>query len=475
MILEIAWKNVWRNKTRSLIVITAVTIGVFAGVFTIAAMNSSIVQRIDAAVNEEMSHIQVNNKDFRRSSDIRNVIIDYPSLKSTLESAPGVVNTTGRIIIKGIASTASKSTGVEITGIDFEKEKEIFTLYKKLIPGTGSYFGSETKFNTAFIGEKLAKELNIIRYTLTEDALSKLESEGVPAEVITKLGSIRDQKYPTDKKFSNSVATLLTTTELKRFSHKIKEAAWSYREGAKVILTFLDMENNQTGAAFRVTGIFRTNNDMFESLAVFVPENEIRELTGMEEGTYHRAIARLENDELTDKATPMIRESLPGYEVLNWKEIQPDLAMMADMMQEIYGIFMAIILAALAFGIVNTMLMAVLERTREIGMLAAIGMNRRKIFSMIMLESVFLSIVGGITGMAVSGAVIAATAKNGINLMKYSEGMEAFGYTAHLFPTIDVQFFITTTILIVLTGILSSIYPARKALKLNPVEAIRGE
>jgi len=475
MILEIAWKNVWRNKTRSLIVITAVTIGVFAGVFTIAAMNSSVVQRIDAAVNEEMSHIQVNNKDFRSSSDISNVINDYPALKSALESTPGVVNTTGRIIIKGIASTASKSTGVEITGIDIEKEKEIFTLYKKLIPGTGSYFGSETKFNTAFIGEKLAKELNIVRYTLTGEALTKLGSEGVPAEVITKLTSIRDQKFPTDKKFSKSVARLLMPSELKKFSYKIKEAAWSYREGAKVILTFLDMENNQTGAAFRVTGIFRTNNDMFESLAVFIPENELRELTGMKEGTYHRAIARLENDELTDNVTPMIRESLPGYEVLNWKEIQPDLAMLADMMQEIYGIFMAIILAALAFGIVNTMLMAVLERTREIGMLAAIGMNRRKIFSMIMLESVFLSIVGGITGMAVSGAVIAATAKNGINLMKYSEGMEAFGYTAHLFPTIDVQFFITTTILIVLTGILSSVYPARKALKLNPVEAIRGE
>jgi len=475
MILEIAWKNVWRNKTRSLIVITAVTIGVFAGVFTIAAMNSSVVQRIDAAVNEEMSHIQVNNKDFRSSSDIRNVIDDYPALKSTLESLPGVVNTTGRIIIKGIASTASKSTGVEITGINIEKEKEIFTLYEKLIPGTGSYFSSETKFNTAFIGEKLAKELNIIRYTLTGDALSKLESDGVPAEVVAKLGSVRDQKFPTDKKFSNSVATLLTPAELKNFNLKIKEAAWSYREGSKVILTFLDMENNQTGAAFRVSGIFRTNNDMFESLAVFVPENELRQLTGMEEGTYHRAIARLENDELTDNVTPMIRGSLPGYEVLSWKEIQPDLAMLADMMQAIYGIFMAIILAALAFGIVNTMLMAVLERTREIGMLAAIGMNRRKIFSMIMLESVFLSIVGGITGMAVSGAVIAATAKNGINLMKYSEGMEALGYSAHLFPTIDVQFFITTTILIVLTGILSSVYPARKALKLNPVEAIRGE
>jgi ABC-type antimicrobial peptide transport system permease subunit len=121
------------------------------------------------------------------------------------------------------------------------------------------------------------------------------------------------------------------------------------------------------------------------------------------------------------------------------------------------------------------MLMAVLERTRELGMLAAIGMNRRKIFSMIMLESVFLAVAGGLMGMAVSAIAITATAKNGINLVKYSEGMEAFGYTAHLYPTIDMQFFITTAVLIVLTGILSSIYPARKALKLNPVEAIRGE
>jgi putative ABC transport system permease protein len=475
MITEIAWKNVWRNKTRSLIVITAVTIGVFAGVFSIAAMNSSIVQRIEAAVNEELSHIQVNNKDFRSSADIQNVIADYPSVVSVLEATPGVTNTTGRIVIRGIASTASKSTGVEITGIDVEKEKKMFTLSGKLIPGTGSFFGSETKFNNVFIGEKLAKELNIIRYILTQDSFLKLEAEGIPSVVISKLGSLRDQKFSNGKKFSNAIDNLLTSSEKKAFSLKIKEAAWSYRDGSKIILSFIDINNNQTGAVFRVSGIFRTNNDMFESLSVFVPEKELWELTGMKEGTYHRAIARLENNDLTDKIAPKIRESLAGYEVLSWKEIQPDLAMMADMMQQIYGIFMAIILAALAFGIVNTMLMSVLERTREIGMLAAIGMNHRKIFSMIMLESVFLSIVGGIMGMAVSGAVIAATAKNGINLVKYSEGMEAMGYSAHLYPAIDVRFFITTTILIVLTGILSSIYPARKALKLNPVEAIRGE
>jgi ABC-type lipoprotein release transport system permease subunit len=475
MIIAIAWKNVWRNKTRSLIVITAVAIGVFAGVFTMAAINSSVVQRIDAAVNEELSHIQVNNKDFRSSGDIQNIIPDFITVSSVLESTPGVKEVTGRIIVRGIASTATKSSGVEINGIDVEKEKRIFTLPDKLIAGTGSYFESDTKFNRVFIGEKLAKVLNIIRYNISPEAISVLKSEKIPDDILSKLEPLYGQRFTSDKKFSKALQKLLVPAEDKKYGLKIKEAAWSYREGSKIILSFLDINNIQTGAAFRVCGIFRTNNDMFEVSSLFVPIEELRRLTGMKEETYHRAIARLDDNKLTNEITPKIKGRLPDFEVLSWKEIQPDLAMMADMMQQIYSIFMVIILSALAFGIVNTMLMAVLERTKEIGMLAAIGMNRRKIFSMIMLESVFLSISGGMAGMALGGSVIAATAKNGINLVKYSEGMEAFGYSAHLFPTIDAQFFITTTILIILTGILSSIYPARKALKLNPVEAIRTE
>ena len=475
MIIAIAWKNIWRNKIRSLIVIAAVTIGVFAGIFSMAAINSSVVQRIDAAVNEELSHIQVNNKDFRSSTDIQNVIGGYQGVVAALESTPGVTKVTGRIIIRGIASTATKSSGVEITGIDIEKEKEMFTLSKKLIPGTGSFFETDTKFNTVFIGEKLAKELNIIRYIITPGSMTSLTKGGVPADIISKVGTLQGQRFISDKKFVKACNKILEPSEMKKYEWKIREAAWSYREGSKIVLSFLNINNNQTGAAFRVSGIFRTNNDMFESLSLFVPIDELRQLTGMEEGTFHRVIARLENNDITNSVTPVIREKLADYEVLNWKEIQPDLAMITDFIEQIYGVFMALILAALAFGIVNTMLMSVLERTRELGMLMAIGMNRRKIFIMIMLESIFLSIVGGFAGMAVSGIVISITGKTGINLVKYSEGMEAVGYSAYLFPTIDTQFFIMTTILIVLTGILSAIYPARKALKLSPVEALRGE
>jgi len=456
-------------------VISAVTVGVFAGVFAMAAINSSVEQRIDAAVNEELSHIQVNNKDFRSSGDIQNCLADPKHVVSVLENTEGVTDVTGRVLVRGIASTATGSNGVEITGIDVEKEQKMFTLYKRLIPGTGSYFGAETKFNSVFIGEKLAKELNVIRYILSSESFQSLEAEKVPAYVIEKLRPLGGERFTTEKKFSKAFTALLTQKELKKYGLKITEAAWSYREGSRIILTFLDMDKQQTGAAFRICGIFRTNNDLFESTSVFVPEDELRNLTGMENGTYHRIIARLENNDLTDKVTPVVREELPGLEVLNWKEIQTDLAMIVDYITEIYGMFMVLILAALAFGIVNTMLMAVLERTRELGMLKAIGMNRRRIFTMVMLESIFLSIVGGFAGMAVSGVVIGITGRTGINLVKYSEGIEAMGYSAHLYPTIGADFFIMLTVLIVLTGIISAIYPARKALQLNPVEALRGE
>jgi ABC-type antimicrobial peptide transport system permease subunit len=140
-----------------------------------------------------------------------------------------------------------------------------------------------------------------------------------------------------------------------------------------------------------------------------------------------------------------------------------------------YFIFIGIIMLALAFGIINTMLMAILERTKELGMLMAIGMNRRRIFKMIMLETVFLTIVGSIAGMLTGLAITKALGKTGIHFTGWGEGFEAIGFAARVYPIMTPEFFVFTTIMVITTAIISSIWPARKALKLNPVEALRTE
>ena len=475
MIWKTAWKNVWRNRVRSIVVISSVAVGIFAGVFSVAMMAGMINQRVDAALNEEISHIQVTAKDFRTNYDPSLAIKDYEKAVSEIQKTEDVVGVCSRVILSGMANTATKSTGVQIVGIDPEQEKTVFSMYKKIMPGTGDYFEKESKFNLALIGQDLAKELNIVRYSVDSTVLSELRAEGVPEEILVRLSPLIKERFRSEKIFNKRVSSLFSAREKAKYGPVIKGKAWSFREGSRLTLTFLDKDNNQVGAIFRVAGLYDIKNNMFEKSVVFVKNDELKRLTGISSDTFHQLIVRIDNIENTDKVKGLLKAKLTEDEVLSWKDIQPDLAMMTEMVHFYYAVFMIVILAALAFGIVNTMLMVVLERTKELGMLTAIGMNKKKVFSMIMLESIFMSVVGGVIGMVISYTVILLTSRGGINFTQYAEGFEAMGYSSHIYPEIDPLFFLEVVALIIITGILSSVYPARKALKLIPVEALRTE
>ncbi len=475
MIWKTAWKNVWRNKVRSLVVISSVTIGIFAGVFSVALMNGMIEQRVDDALNEEISDIQITNRNFRISDDPQLYIRDPSRVLSVVHSMNGVEATVERTVITGMANTALKSTGVRITGIDPRKEKKVFTIYKKIVPGTGGYFEDNKEHNPILIGEDLAKELGIVRYYIDSATLVSLQKKGVPATVTLKLKPVLNMRFTGEKQFVRKMKSLFTVKESKEYGQLIKKEAWTYRKNSRMTLTFLDKDNNQVGAMFHITGIYNIANSVFEKSMVFIRNSDLRRLTSLPDSACHEIVVKISNIDETVPLANAIAARLPGEEVISWKKLQPDLAMMTDLVQQFYLIFGIIILAALAFGIVNTMLMVVLERTKEIGMLTAIGMNKKKVFSMIMLESVFLSLIGGIAGMIVSFVIVRLTAQTGIDLSRYAEGFAALGYSADVYPTITAGFFGIVTVLIIITGILSSVYPAMKALKLNPVEAIRTE
>jgi len=475
IIFKTAWKNVWRNRIRSMVVIASVSIGIFGGVFIVAIMNGAIEDRVDAALNQELGHVQVNAAGFRDNFDIQLLIPNLQEVEARVGAQIGVQATTRRLLLTGMANTATKSTGVQILGVDPEREKEVFQLWESTMEGTGSFFQSESRHMEAYIGHELAKELNIVRFQFMEANMEALQNAAVPASIIRKLEAYSGTRFKSEKAFKRAVKQVLSAKEEKRYGQAIWEAAWSFRQRSKMTLTFLDRDEHQTGAVFRIAGIFDTKNSAYELSQVLVKQEDLAQLTGLGMEEAHQLIIRLDDMNQAPAFSRELEEAFPGLQVMNWKEIQPDLAMMTDMVTKFYAVFMIIILAALAFGIVNTMLMVVLERTKELGMLTAIGMNRQKVFRMIMLESVFLSLVGGVSGMLISQVLISLTARRGINFASYAEGLEAMGVTAHIYPVISGSFFILVTALIVLTGILSAIYPALKALKLNPVEALRTE
>ena len=408
MIWVISWKNIWRNHTRSLVVLSSIALGLLGGVFSAAVMKGTSDQRAREAVSRETSHIQIHHRSYSKDNEIQYFIDgDRQRLESFLTNDPAVEAWSGRIKFMALAASANAGSGVMVMGVDPDRERRVTDIHS-LIPDTAGGWFEGGKGLPVVIGSALAKKLKV-------------------------------------------------------------------RLGSKIVLTFQDMQGNLTGAAFRINGIYKTSNSVFDEMNLFVNRRDIGPLIGAEDGISHEIAIRLKEDRMTGPVEESLKSAFPGMLIRDWREIDPLLGMMDDILNIYLYLFMAIILLALGFGIVNTMLMSILERTRELGMLAAIGMTRPRIFMMIMLESVFLSLTGGILGILLGIMLIAYTNHTGINLGSFTEGFEKIGYSPVLYPSLDPLFFINIALMVVVTGIIAAIPPARHALKLHPAEAIRND
>jgi ABC-type antimicrobial peptide transport system permease subunit len=151
----------------------------------------------------------------------------------------------------------------------------------------------------------------------------------------------------------------------------------------------------------------------------------------------------------------------------------PELAYLSQTTGIYMYIFVGIIIFALIFGITNTMLMSVVDRIRELGVLIAIGMKKSKVFIMIILESILLSLTGGLCGIAIGIISIGYYGNKGIDLAFISGSLESFGATSMLYPFLPAIMYVTLTIMIVIAANIAAILPAWKATHLVPSEAIR--
>lgn len=403
MLLQIAWRNIWRNKTRSFVVICSIIIGLWAGVFMLAFSWGLYKNNIDDTVFKQLSHIQIHHPSFKVENESKYTISNTDEIIHKLQSNENVASVSSRVITTGMITSPTTASGVKIYGINPELEVTQIGLNENV--RQGAYFESG-KDSEILIGEKLAKKLKI----------------------------------------------------------KVK---------SKVVLTFTDVENEIVSAAFRVGSLYRSKNISLDEVNVYVQKNQLRKLLGLEASESNEIAILLKNEEQLNSVKAYSASLVSKGKVEDWKELSPELGMVIESFNMYTYIITGIILLALTFGIVNTMLMSVLERVRELGMLMAIGLNKRKIFIMIMLETLYLTLIGCPIGLLVGWLSINFLGKSGINISMFSEGLASYGFSSIVYPSLDNEKYVIVAGMCFVTAILAAIYPAYKALQLNPSEAIR--
>jgi len=406
-LIKIGWRNIWRNKKRSLVVILSIVLGLYGGLIIASLMITLNAQRMDTAINTYLADIQIHDKEYSKEYSLSDTISNIHYLEEKLKTDPRIKSYSKRAVINGMLSNSTGSYGVNVLGIDPESEMKVTNVYKKIIEG--DYFESK-RSNTMVVGKKLADKLNL-------------------------------------------------------------------RLRSKVVIAFQDVNGDITSLLFRIEGVFKSGNGMFDDYNVFVKNSSIfSNISDL--NSYHEIPILTNNGGVT---TNSINESLKldlrkinnTLDVKSWDEIAVELAYANQMLSSFLYIFMLIVLSGLSFGIINTMLMAILERKKEIGMLMSIGMTKIYIFLMICFETVFLSLVAIPFGLLITYFTVDYFSVSGIDLSVVGSGLENFGVGTILYLKLPIEYYLNLSLLVILISSISSIFPAIRALKINPVEATK--
>jgi putative ABC transport system permease protein len=240
-----------------------------------------------------------------------------------------------------------------------------------------------------------------------------------------------------------------------------------------LVLSFQNAEGEFASGRFRVVGWYDTGNQQEDDMMAFVRFDDLLELSLLQESAFHEMAVLLFDIKDVPAFHSEFSKILGNAHIRPYTEISPDMVLYNDQIKIILSIMIIVVMIALLFGIINTMLMAVLERQRELGMLMAIGMNRRKVFFMITLESIFMCTFAAPLGVLVGYTTISLLGNTGIDLKNWSDGLEHFGIGTLIYPNLGRTAYLEIVLALVITAIVAGIYPSIKAISLRPVDAIR--
>jgi ABC-type lipoprotein release transport system permease subunit len=401
ILVLLAWRNLWRNHRRTLIMLGAVVVGVWAMIFMTALTMGMVNDMIEDSISVLPGHVQVHHPDYLDDPNIANLLpMPDDEIEATFASA-GLGAWATRIKVPAVVSSERASRGVTLLGIDPQREEPMSFVDYDAVDGR---FLEGPEDDGLVIGHKLAETLE---------------------------------------------------TEL----------------GKRVVLMSQDPDNDIADRGFRVVGLFSADVEAYEEQYVFAGKGTVQELLGV--GDRVTSIVVLGDDyRNVEPVYQKVRALVDGgVTVSRWTELDSYLGTMLRVMDGFVLVWVIVIFLALSFGLVNTLVMAVFERVREIGLMLALGMKPSSILGQIVIESMLLLVIGLGIGNLLAWATVKSL-EGGIDISVVAEGMALMGAASVLYPQLRAEDVVLANTVVLILGFFASLSPAWRASRLQPIEAI---
>ena len=240
--------------------------------------------------------------------------------------------------------------------------------------------------------------------------------------------------------------------------------------GRRLVLVTQGADQRNREAGYRIAGVYRADVRGLEKIFVFAGAEALQGL--LDTLAVTEVSVRLTDDAFEGGIVADLVGAFAGLDVLTWKQLEPQAATMVAFADSAVYIYFLVIMGALVFGLVNTLVTAVMERVRELGMLRALGMKPRSVVAQVMVESSLVMVVGVALGLVVALAAFSAVA-DGIDLTAFDDSLATFGLRPIFVPVLQVGDIVLVVAMSLALGLLASFYPARRAVKLKPLDALR--
>lgn len=240
--------------------------------------------------------------------------------------------------------------------------------------------------------------------------------------------------------------------------------------GRRIVLMSQDPDNNIAERGFRIGGIYDTELQATETSYVFAGIETVRSLLKMGSGVSEISLLGHDYRHL-DGLAAGVRAIAGDAETKTWLQLDPYMGSMLDVMDGFILVWFSIIFVALSFGLINTLLMAVFERTREIGLIQALGMPPGNILFMVLIESLIMLLIGLLAGNLLSWLTILPI-RDGIDISGVAQGLEWAGMSSTLQPAVKTSDVLLANAIVLVLGVAASLFPAWRASRKVPVEAI---